>query len=183
MLREIRLYGELGRRFGRVHHLAVESVAEAVRALSVNFRGFEQALRDHPIGFHILAGREDRADQTKLADPVGEREVIKIIPATAGSKGGILQTILGAVMIVAGFVFQQPWLIQLGVGLALGGVSQMLSPSTSYDTGSDDETKQSYIFNGAVNTTNQGAAVPIGYGEMIVGSHTISMGLTVQELS
>ena len=34
-LREIRLYGALGRRFGRIHRLAVDSVAEAMRAQAV----------------------------------------------------------------------------------------------------------------------------------------------------
>lgn len=182
MLRTIKLYGELGRRFGRVHHLAVESVAEAVRALCVTLKGFEQALRDHPHGFHVLVGREDRADESRLAYPVGTGETIKLIPATAGSKSGLFQTILGAVLIVVGIFTGFTPLIQLGAAMVLGGVAQMLMPAPKQTPGSDDTTKQSYVFSGAVNTSAQGTAVPIGYGRMIVGSQTVSMGMTVKEL-
>ncbi|WP_416348642.1 hypothetical protein, partial [Listeria welshimeri] len=41
-LRKIRLYGALGKRFGREHRLAVANAAEAVRALGVLFDGFQQ---------------------------------------------------------------------------------------------------------------------------------------------
>lgn len=191
-LREVRLYGELGRRFGRVHRLAVESVGEAVRALCVTLHGFERALRDHPHGFHVLAGRDDRATGDGLALPVSGREVIKLVPATAGSKNGILTTILGIALIAltiwnplglfAGEFAALAFSGKVGVALVLGGVAQMLAPKIDYSAGTDEETKQSYVFNGAVNTTNQGACVPIGYGELIVGSHTISTGLSVQEL-
>lgn len=182
-LREVRLYGALGREFGRIHMLAVDTVAEAVRALAANFPTIERFFRDHPHGFHILAGREDRADPDRLGDPMGQGEVIKIIPATAGSKrGGLLQTIIGVTLIVVGFVTGQLWVAQIGLSLALGGVAQMLTPTPKYQSGSDEERKQSYIFTGAVNTSAQGNAVPIGYGRMVVGSQVISMGLTVQEL-
>jgi predicted phage tail protein len=179
---EVRLYGELGRRFGRVHMLAVSSVAEAVRALRANFPAIERFLLDHPHGFHILAGRDDRANADRLTDPVSTAETIKIIPATAGSKGGLLQTILGAVLVVVGVVTGQLWLVQIGAGLVLGGIAQMLTPTPKYETGSDEEQRQSYIFSGPVNTSAQGTAVPVGYGRMIVGSIVASMGLTVQEL-
>uniref|UniRef100_UPI003857ACFC hypothetical protein n=1 Tax=Lactococcus lactis subsp. cremoris TaxID=1359 RepID=UPI003857ACFC len=54
---------------------------------------------------------------------------IRIVPVISGSKrGGILQTIIGAVMIVVGAYFGQGWLVQAGVGLVAGGVVQMLSP-------------------------------------------------------
>ena len=42
------------------------------------------------------------------------------------------------------------------------------------------ENKPSYLFDGAVNTTRQGNAVPVGYGRLRVGSQVISAGLTAQ---
>lgn len=45
-LTTIRLYGALGARFGRVHKLAVQTSAEAVKALCINFDGLEQYLYD-----------------------------------------------------------------------------------------------------------------------------------------
>lgn len=41
----VMLYGVLGARFGRVHHLAVASCAEAVHALCVKVPGFKRFLR------------------------------------------------------------------------------------------------------------------------------------------
>lgn len=45
-IRTVRLYGWLGRAFGREHRLAVASPAEAVRALCALLPGFEKALAD-----------------------------------------------------------------------------------------------------------------------------------------
>lgn len=183
-MRLVKLYGELGRRFGREHWLDVGSAAEAVRALCANFRAFAQALRDHPHGFHVLTGREDVGAPDLLPRPAGRDDVIKLVPATAGSKkGGLLQTIIGAALVVIGVVTGQWWLAKIGAALALGGVAQMLTPTPKYATGSDEgEQKQSYVFSGPVNTSIQGAPVPIGYGRMTIGSSVISMGMSVQEL-
>ena len=43
-LTTIRLYGVLGARFGRVHRLAVQTSAEAVKALCINLDGLESYL-------------------------------------------------------------------------------------------------------------------------------------------
>lgn len=40
-LTTIRLYGALGARFGRVHKLAVQTSAEAVKALCINLDGLK----------------------------------------------------------------------------------------------------------------------------------------------
>jgi predicted phage tail protein len=182
-MRVVKLYGELGRRFGREFRLDVVTPAEAVRALCAVLRGFEQALRGHPHGFHVLAGRRDVAERERLLEPAGEGEPIKIVPATAGSKkGGILQTIIGVALVVVGFVTGQAWLVQIGAALALGGVAQMLTPTPKTPGSDSTDTAQSYYFSGPVNTSVQGGAVPVGYGRMIVGSSVISMGLSVQEL-
>ncbi len=55
------------------------------------------------------------------------------------------------------------------------------SPS-SPPNAENGESRNSYVFNGAVNVTTQGGPVPVGYGRMIVGSVVASMGITVREL-
>ncbi len=55
------LLGELGRRFGRRHSLAISSAAEAIRALAANFPAFERELvasGQRGVGYRVLAGRE-----------------------------------------------------------------------------------------------------------------------------
>ena len=55
MLKTIKLYGVLGKKFGKEFHLAVESTREAVKALSVQVPGFEQfMLTAHEQGLTLL---------------------------------------------------------------------------------------------------------------------------------
>lgn len=202
MLREIRLYGELGRRFGRVHRLAVASVGEAVRALTANFPGFEQAFIDHKPGFRVWSGPTRIGQPDDINLPSGGRDIIRIAPVTAGAGGnGIGAILLGVALIAAAFIsggatiaatgfltggitttFWGNVALSIGAGLVIGGVSQMLAPQPKLDAGSGDENKPSYAFNGAVNTTAQGHPVPIGYGRLIVGSAVISAGLTAEDI-
>lgn len=73
-LRKIRLYGKLGKRFGREHLLAVANVAEAVRALGVLFDGFQQYLLEAEgkgVRFAIFLGPENLS-RDQLLDPPGD---------------------------------------------------------------------------------------------------------------
>jgi len=102
-LRTIRLYGKLGARFGRKFRLAVNSPAEAVHALCVMLPGFQQYLmgaKSKGMEFAVFLGRQNLTKE-QLHDPPGADD-IRIAPVLVGSKrGGILQTILGIVLIVA----------------------------------------------------------------------------------
>ncbi|HEY9270007.1 tail assembly protein [Achromobacter sp.] len=185
-LRTVRLYGRLGAQFGRVHRLAVNSTAEAVRALCVLIPGFEAAMAASAgsgVAYACFIGRRNICED-ELAHPVGEND-IRIAPVVAGSKrGGLFQTILGAALVVVGAVVNY-WapgagtpLMQLGGAMMLGGVVQMLSPQQR-SLGAKDrpENGASYNFNGPINTSVQGNPVPVLYGRMIIGSATISAGI------
>lgn len=197
MLREIRLYGELGRRFGRVHHYAVSSVGEALRALMANFADFEQAFVADGALYRVWAGgsRLNEADEVCL--PTGSREIIRIAPVLAGAKKGGLGSILLGVALIAAAVFLPVSITGIGLfgattvgglmgstglSLVLGGVAQMLAPQPKTDAGSQDPNSPSYVFNGAVNTTAQGQPVAVGYGRLIVGSAVISAGLSTTDI-
>ena len=81
---------------------------------------------------------------------------------------------------MAGFVFSQPTLIGLGVSMALGGITQMLSPQQAGLAGAADN-GTSYYFNGAVNSAAQGEPAPLVYGEMVVGSKVVSSGIYTED--
>ena len=89
----------------------------------------------------------------------------------------------------------------IGAALILSGTSQLLSPSisdapgtfgsieganrfASIDSRNNEpaDNRTSYIFNGAVNVTAQGAPVPICYGRMRVGSVVVSAGVTTTDI-
>ena len=140
-IRTVRLYGWLGRAFGREHRLAVASPAEAVRALCALLPGFEKALADSDergVRFACFAGRRNLAED-ELGLPVGD-DAIRIAPVLAGAKsGGLFQTILGAVLLAAATYWAE-WprhsrpapgvsaVAAMGASMMLNGVAQMLSP-------------------------------------------------------
>jgi predicted phage tail protein len=187
-LRIIRLSGKLGAQFGRIHRLAVESTAEAVRALCVMLPGFQTELmtsKDRGIAYACFVGKTNISkDDLQLAGG-GD---IRIAPVMAGAKsGGFLQTVLGVALIAASFFIPggavlAASVLSMGVSMALGGVVQMLSPQQNQSSAADKvENGASYNFNGPVNTTAQGNPVPVLYGRMIVGSAVISAGILAQD--
>lgn len=191
-LKTIRLYGDLGRRFGRVHHLAVKNVAEAVRALSILHHGFEAYLmnaKDRGVEFAVRVGKSI-VDKDGLLNPVGADD-IRIAPIYKGSKRGVLQTVVGVFMVVIGYVITGlsfglaaplgSAMIKMGVGMIAGGIIQMLTPVPKTDARDRKDDRTSYVFNGPVNVQSQGASVPVLYGELIIGSVVISAGISTAD--
>lgn len=184
VLREVRLYGALGQQFGRLFKLAVATPAEAVAALRAVLPGFERAFvgRDGRAAYHVFVGRrEQRRDigEKDLNAPLGASEPIRLVPVIAGAKrGGVLQTVIGVVLLVAAFVgYGNQYTVQLGISLILGGVIQMLSPQR---VGRDDRdaSAPSYAFDGPVNNVEQGGPVPLIFGRVVCGSTVVSQGLS-----
>jgi predicted phage tail protein len=190
------LLGELGRSFGRRHTLAISSAAEAIRALSANFPTFERELvasGERGVGYRVLAGR-DSLNLERLHEPTGSQR-ITIAPVLSGAGGdGLGQILLGAALLAvawwnplgwaaSGAFLSQATLYSVGTAMILGGVAQMIAPTSKATEPSErPENKPSYSFNGAVNTTAQGHPVPVGYGRLIVGSAVISAGIDVDEI-
>lgn len=190
-VRNVRLYGKLGAKFGRSFRLAVSSPAEAMQALISQLPGLEAFLmqsKDMGLGYAVFAGKRNlREDQ--LPYPVG-RDDIRIAPVILGSKnGGWLQVILGVVLVVVGVMlaptpagFLSPYLISAGVSMVVGGVMQLLMPQPKMQKPKERaEDTPSYSFNGPVNTLAQGHPVPLHYGEQIVGSAVISAGIEAKD--
>lgn len=181
-MREVRLYGHLGKRFGRSFHFDVRTPAQAIAALRANLEGFARymMLEHSEPGYHIMIDKRP-ISEAELAAPCGG--VIKIIPAVAGAKkGGVFQTIFGAVLIVAGVFMENPYMVSSGIAMVSGGVIQMLTRVPNRSNSEKPENMPSYAFNGPVNTTSQGNPVPVCYGEMIVGSQVGSFGLSVEDM-
>lgn len=182
----IRLYGVLGSKFGRVHYLAVSNAAEAIRALGSQLRGFDAFLtqaKDNGLGFTVFYGKSNLKVE-ELHNPSG-RDAIRIAPIILGSKNaGWVQVIVGAILVVAGYVLS-PFtggaslvLVPIGYGMVAGGVVQLLTPVPKGRSAQDATDNQpSYLFNGPVNTQAQGSAVQVVYGDMIVGSAVLSAGI------
>ena len=191
-LRTVKLSGSLARRFGRAHRLAVSNAAEAVRALCATRPGFEKFLmeaKDNGLVFALFSG-SDNIGEDDLQKPAGD-DIIRIVPVIAGSKkSGVLQVIVGAVLIVAGafvttlsFGWAAPvgnYMIGMGISMIVGGIIQMLSP-TPKNQQREEDNRRSYSFSGPLNVQAQGNAVPLLYGRLIVGSVVVSAGISTED--
>ena len=80
MLRKIKLYGYLKEKYGDEYLLAVDTPAEAVRALGIQLPGFKDLVRKGE--FHVLIG-DKKIDETELTITAGTIDTIHFVPIVA----------------------------------------------------------------------------------------------------
>lgn len=182
----IRFHGVLRQRFGKEWRLQVSSVKEAMRLLSVQIPGLEQfMLNAHHQGlrFAVFTDKRKTISEQEVDMDTGA-ELIRIVPIVEGAGGnsGILQLVVGAVLIVAGVftggtasVYGMA-LIGAGAGMAMGGIAQMLMPKVATTESNSDGNRSNYGFGSAVTTVAQGNPVPILYGEFEIGGFVLNGG-------
>lgn len=188
----IKLSGSLAKTFGREHQRLITTTQEAIRALCATIPGFEKYLntsKSRGLTFSIFRAKQNIGEDD-LAFPNCGRE-IRIVPVIIGSKrAGLLQTILGAVIIAASavgsyFAPGNPFSAfgyKVGAAMMLGGVAQMLSPQPAgLASKQDADNRASYAFGGVTNTTAQGNPVPLCYGKRRIGGAIISAGIYVED--
>ncbi|EMF21851.1 tail assembly protein [Citrobacter freundii] len=191
----IKLSGSLANTFGRAHQRLISTPREVFRALSVTVPGFEKYLntsKARGLTYAVMVGKRN-ISESDLDFPNAGQEV-RIVPVIIGSKrAGLLQTILGSVLIVVGALgstIGQAWgggvwgpvAWKLGAAMVAGGVIQMISPQPGgISRKQDPDNKASYAFGGVTNTTAQGNPVPLCYGKRRIGGAIISAGIYVED--
>ena len=204
MLRKIKLYGQLAKFVGhKEFEVKVDNVAQAVSFLIHNFEGLEAYMS--PKYYQVKVGDDD-IGKDELAYPVGQQD-IHFVPVIAGAgRGGLGKILLGALLITGavmagggfGALFSEKGLVfaggkfgafmgkfamNLGVGLTIMGVSEMLFPLPEPQKFSSEEDPQlSFSFSGVQNTSRAGTPVPIVYGEIITGSVVISAAIDTNQV-
>ena len=198
MLRKVKLYGELADFIGHKELDAViNSTADAIRFLITNFEGLEAHMANRH--YQVLVGDED-IDETELHNPIGKSD-ISIVPVITGAGGGLGKTLLGVALIgfsIAsgggfGALFSEKGLelgffgnlaMNVGVGLTLMGVSEMLFPLPKpKDFSNEEDPRISFSFSGVQNTSRAGTSHPIVYGEIVTGSVVISAGIDTNQVT
>jgi len=192
MLKKIKLYGILAKKFGKEFHLAVDNTREAMRALCVQVPGFEHfMLYAHEQGLEFAVFQDKQNISETELDMSTSAKVIKVVPKVRGA-GGAVQTIIGAVLVVVGIVVTGmsfgsagavgAALIGAGVGMMVGGIAQMLMPKIENQDQNQDGNKANKGFGGAVTTIAQGNPVPVLYGQREVGGFIASAGQYPEDL-
>lgn len=182
------------------HRFFVNTPAEAIRAMMIQIKGFEQAFKASEakgIKFAITADKRNITDLEQLH--MGQPKVVKLIPKYKGSKNQGM-TFLAIAVVIAATVMTAGtagfgaggWFAagstsaaiatSVAVSMALGGISMLLAPKQpGLETRTDTENEASYAFGGPVNTIQQGAPVPAFWGEREVGGAVISASMTSED--
>ena len=196
MLRKVKLYGELADFVGHKELDAViNSTAEAIRFLVTNFPKLEAHMSDKH--YRVLIDDYD-IDKNEIHNPIGQSD-ISIVPVITGA-GGVGRALAGVALIGLAFATGGAGLSlglsgftggagisavvgNIGIGLTLMGVSEMLFPLPKpQDFSNEEDPRISFSFSGIQNTSRAGTSHPIVYGEIITGSVVISAGIDTNQV-
>lgn len=186
-MKKIKVYGRLRKFTGQAEFEAnVASPLEALSFLNCNFKGVEQhmALQPYTIMCGDLAISDDLLNLQTDAD-------IKIIPLVHGN---FFTALIGIGLKIFAKKVVLPKLLTtiistVATQMIFSGVNQLLSPqrtnnnsaASNMDRTDPSAYAASYSFTGLTNVSQAGVPVNLVYGEILVGSITVSNGVdTVQ---
>ena len=204
MLKTIKLYGDLKEITGhRELDAHVNSVGDSIRFLLMNWPQLEAHMNTQH--YEVLTDGNGIGED-EIHYPVAEE--IKIVPVIAGAGGGTGKILAGAALIGLAFAtggaslafnslaLANPAVVgisttalgsialNVGIGLALAGVSELLFPVPKPEKFENDQDPRiSFDFGGTPNTSRAGTTHPICYGEIFTGSTVISMNLTTDQVT
>ena len=192
MLRKIKVYGRLRKFLGQAEFEAdAKNVIEVFSFFKCNFKGIEKHMMNQ--AYRITCGQTVITEDLLTLESTNE---IKIVPIASGNLFGLLLgagALFGAKAITAGAFLGSKFLIAgleiVGTSLLIDGVTQMLTPqqpntlsaASSMDRLDPAALATNYSFTGLSNISQAGVPVNLVFGEIMVGSITVSNGIdTVQ---
>lgn len=185
----------LADQFGKYFKLQVDTAREAAHAIAEQLPEFKRfMLTAEQAGMRFAIFLDEQTKERNIGeddlDNITDAQTIHIVPRLMGSGGkafGWLQVVAGAALLGPaalgwGFMGMSAYATAgLGIGLMLGGATSVLMPTPKLDVQDEDGNRANYGFGGAVTTTAQGNAVPILYGERMVGGFLISAGIYTED--
>ena len=198
-LTKVTLHGNLGKEIGKDWKLEVESIPEAMHAINVmtDSKLFKTIIENDKqnVKYRVLVNGKSAISKSieKIEDaPQSElfikrnMESLDIVPVLEGAGGGgedsgkdWMMVMGGALTMGGGFGMESAFgatLIQLGLFAVITGLSNLLAEPPEFEDFREIDAvnkRESYLFNGPINTYNPGGPVPVGYGRLLVGSATI----------
>ncbi|MDE9568825.1 tail assembly protein [Xenorhabdus bovienii] len=187
------LSGVLGKKFGKEHKVRCTTVRQGIGIIDCNRSGMVAWMKQNARKYQKYHIRVTRANGTSRdmteteykMENNGEMTHVRITPIYrgAGKAMSVIQAVVGVVLIAVGLYTQNYALAAAGASMLIGGVMGLLTKVPSPYTGGSDNRKNSTYFDGPQNTIEQGAPVPLIYGEeVLVGSQLISLKLSVEQL-
>jgi len=179
---EVKLLGELGRKFGRTYRFMALNAREVIIALSRQIAGFQEYLttaHENGIGFKLITKEPEGLDYEGVFLSCDR---LVMAPVVTGAGGNVGQILIGAALIALAFVpiagssafagLAAAKTAAGSVALFLTGIAGLLSPQVQTPS-SDTKKKESFIFDRAAELTTQGYPVPLLYGRYFLDSPLI----------
>lgn len=193
-LTKITFHGNLEKALGQKDFkLKVENVAEALRAVDIiSKRKLSKAILNNEkqnIKYKIITDdkplfSEDINEINQLVDSemfINKNfKTIDIVPVLEGAGDDakdVGMVIGGGLMFGIGISLESPTMMMIGAYAMLTGMSNLLAEPPDFEDFREIQQtnkRESYLFNGPINTYNPGGPVPIGYGRVMVGSLAIA---------
>ncbi len=180
----IKFYGDLTQ-FGSEFKMQVKTASEALRGLMIQIKGLREHIQKG--AYYIKINHKNinlKELKTSFKHQLNSESIVEIIPEINGSGRGVGQLILGSIMLVVGVALFAtgvgasfaPSLIAGGVGMMLGGITQMLTRPPEMDN-KQVEASKSTAFSNISNQDGFGSCIPMAYGRLAIGSKTISQSI------
>lgn len=192
------LRGRLKNIFGEEHVGVFNSPAELMHMMSHRHSAFRSILIEGNYQLIVVEkGVKKSIGPAELGTCFSKVDHVVLLPIAQGHKEGAGKALAGIALVALSFavpgavglaaVFQgaamgamQSAFFNIGIGLALTGITSALSPHPKAATSADDS---SYLFNGETNTEADGSVEPIALGgPMLTGSLVVSSGVEVGEI-
>ena len=186
--------------------IKIKSAGEALRALYANFPGFKQLI-DRKLKYRVIRGEDIDSGKIVKVEEMNmsfNNNHFHFIPKASG---GMIDDMEGFMMNVFSnkpefndiFSFAHG-IVKFGINntpsfhhriptpficTGSGGPSQDNAPTPVSPPASTRETaneRPSYLFSGAVNTTEPGLTIPVAYGETWIGSIFVSGGIKIEDV-
>jgi len=199
MLTTVILGGPLGKKYGRRFEFMLHRPIDAIKALHCNFPDFVETMQgyaDKGMEFRITDlsnGRRDLSldESTTLNRP----KVLRLAPVVAGASEQTakantqlaIATVLAVATIALSGGTTAPWVVQalaaMSVSFAIqGALGHYAAHQSKKNKREQKEKNPSNLFSNQENVTEAGGPVPVGYGQMMVGSTVIGVAYEVYDM-
>lgn len=200
MLTTVILGGQLGKKYGRRFEFVLHRPIDAIKALHCNFPDFVETMQGYAekgMEFRITdlsAGRHDLS--LEESNTLRRLKVLRLSPVISGASEQTakantqlaIAAVLAVVAVVASAGGAAPWVVSamtsMSVSFALqGALGHYAAYQSKKNKREQTEKNPSNLFSNQENVTEAGGPVPVGYGQMMVGSTVIGVAYEVHTAS
>jgi predicted phage tail protein len=204
MSRNVYLHGELGEKFGDHWEMSAPTIADAIKLIECQTKGFKKYLIESvDAGLEAAIVIKDREIEEALELNLNMEGDMHIALMPSGSRKGWAKLILAAIIIYltwgaasgpaatwaaapasaavgAPMVMSYTGMLAMSFGLSLAmmGITELTTKTPKHDKAGEGG-----MFNGPESTIVQGTPVPILYGELLIGGKPISVNFKAGGMS